>query len=375
MTHVVDFPGLGIECTVNEVAFSIGSFQVRWYGILIALGFLLGVGYAFWASKKMNVDSDRLFDAVLVGLVGAIVCARLYYCVFYDGDKYWSNPIKIFDIREGGLAIYGGIIGALVFGGLMAKLRKLKVAAVLDVTSLGFLIGQAIGRWGNFVNQEAFGTATDLPWGMVSDNTQAVVGSSPVHPCFLYESLLCVAGFVLLHFFNLYLRRYDGQTFLLYIVWYGACRFFIEGLRTDSLIIPGTSLRVSQVLAGACVVVGLILLFLLRHKTSLTGCGSRKVMEAVGLVEPVVDPELEKSTIFGDLPPEELDEIFPNRKKEKEAKEAELAETEEPAEAEEPAETEEPAGAGEEPEAPQEDAPQPAEEEDQEAPAQPEPKE
>ena len=182
MTHVVDFPGLGIECTVNEVAFSIGSFQVRWYGILIALGFLLGVGYAFWASKKMNVDSDRLFDAVLVGLVGAIVCARLYYCVFYDGDKYWSNPIKIFDIREGGLAIYGGIIGALVFGGLMAKLRKLKVAAVLDVTSLGFLIGQAIGRWGNFVNQEAFGTATGLPWGMVSDNTQAVVGSSPVHP-------------------------------------------------------------------------------------------------------------------------------------------------------------------------------------------------
>src|SRR5699024_4637130 len=115
-----------------------------------------------------------------------------------------------------------------------------------------------------------------------------------------------------------YLRRYDGQTFLLYIVWYGACRFFIEGLRTDSLIIPGTSLRVSQVLAGACVVVGLVLLFLLRHKTSLTGCGSRKVMEAVGLVEPVVDPELEKSTIFGDLPPEELDEIFPNRKKEKE---------------------------------------------------------
>ena len=204
---------------------------------------------------------------------------------------------------------------------------------------------------------------------MVSDNTQAVVGSSPVHPCFLYESLLCVAGFVLLHFFNLYLRRYDGQTFLLYIVWYGACRFFIEGLRTDSLIIPGTSLRVSQVLAGACVVVGLVLLFLLRHKTSLTGCGSRKVMEAVGLVEPVVDPELEKSTIFGDLPPEELDEIFPNRKKEKEANEAELAETEEPTE------TDEPAGAGEEPEAPQEDAPQPAENEDQEAPAQPEPKE
>lgn len=339
MTHVVEFPGLGIELTVNEVAFSIGSFQVRWYGILIALGFLLGVGYAFWASTKMNINSDRLIDAVLVGLVGAIVCARLYYCIFYDGDKYWNDPVKILDIREGGLAIYGGIIGALVFGGLMAKLRKLKVAAVLDVTSLGFLIGQAIGRWGNFVNQEAFGTGTDLPWGMVSDNTQAVVGSSPVHPCFLYESLLCVVGFVLLHFFNLYLRRYDGQTFLLYIVWYGACRFCIEGLRTDSLIIPGTGLRVSQVLAGLCVVVGLILLFVFRHKTSLTGCGSRAVMEGVGLVEAPVDPEAGHSTIFGDLPEEELDEIFPNRKQAKAAAEDESAEKEEGAqEGETPAE-------------------------------------
>lgn len=221
MTHVVQFPGLGIQLTVNEVAFSIGNFQVRWYGILIALGFLLGVLYAFSRCKAMGLDSDRLLDAVVVGLIGAIICARLYYCVFYDGDKYWKDPLKIFDIREGGLAIYGGLIGALVFGGLTAKLRKLKVPAVLDVVSLGFLIGQAIGRWGNFVNQEAFGTATNLPWGMLSDNTQAVVPQGPVHPCFLYESLLCAVGFVLLHFFNQYLRRFDGQTFLLYLVWYG----------------------------------------------------------------------------------------------------------------------------------------------------------
>ena len=237
--------------------------------------------------------------------------------MFYDGDKYWKDPLKIFDIREGGLAIYGGLIGALVFGGLTAKLRKLKVPAVLDVVSLGFLIGQAIGRWGNFVNQEAFGTATNLPWGMLSDNTQAVVPQGPVHPCFLYESLLCAVGFVLLHFFNQYLRRYDGQTFLLYLVWYGACRFLIEGLRTDSLIIPGTGLRVSQVLAGLCVAAGIVILIALRHKTSLTGCGSRRVMEAVGLAEAPVaqeSTEPETSTIFGDLSPKSCGRSSPGGK-------------------------------------------------------------
>lgn len=192
----------------------------------------------------------------------------------------------------------------------MAKLRKLKVTAVLDIAALGFLIGQCVGRWGNFINQEAFGSATELPWGMHSENTAAVVDGN-VHPCFLYESLLCLLGFVLLHFFTRRFRRYDGQTFLLYIVWYGACRFFIEGLRTDSLIIPGTSLRVSQVIAAACVVAGIVLLFLFRHRTSLTGCGDRRVMEAVGLVESTALPEDETpSTIFGDLPPEEIQEIF-----------------------------------------------------------------
>ena len=145
---------------------------------------------------------------------------------------------------------------------------------------------------------------------MHSENTAAVVDGN-VHPCFLYESLLCLLGFVLLHFFTRRFRRYDGQTFLLYIVWYGACRFFIEGLRTDSLIIPGTGLRVSQVIAAACVVTGIILLVLFRHRTSLTGCGDRRVMEAVGLVESTALPEDETpSTIFGDLPPEEIQEIF-----------------------------------------------------------------
>lgn len=298
MSHIVEFPKLGFSVTVNETAFSIGSFQVRWYGVIIAIGFLLAIIYASFSSKKMNIDMNRLTDAVIAGLIGSIVCARLYYVIFYPGTKYRDNPMEILKIHEGGLAIYGGIIGAMVFGGITAKIRKLRVPAVLDIASLGFLIGQCIGRWGNFVNQEAFGSATDLPWGMQSDNTALVVPNSPVHPCFLYESLLCLLGFVLLHIFTRKLRRYDGQTFLLYIVWYGACRFFIEGLRTDSLMLPFVDLRVSQVVAAACVLVGVILLFLFRHKTSLTGCGSKKVMEGVGLNNEEIPTDSGFSTIF-----------------------------------------------------------------------------
>ncbi len=300
MTHQVEFPGLGLEFTVHETAFTIGSFEVKWYGIIIAVGFLLAILYASRRAKKMNIDMDKLFDAVIAGLIGSIIFARLFYVVFYPGDKYWKNPMEILAIHSGGLAIYGGVMGALLFGGIVAKLRKLSVPAVFDLTALGFLIGQCIGRWGNFVNQEAFGTATELPWRMYSDNTLQVVGGS-AHPCFLYESILCLIGFILLHFFTKHHRRYDGQTFLLYIVWYGFCRFFIEGLRTDSLLIPVVGLRVSQVIAGASVVIGLLLLFLFRKKTCLTGCGSRRVMEAVGLL-----PEEDVgSTIFGDLPLEE----------------------------------------------------------------------
>lgn len=337
MTHHITFPHLGLEFTVNTVAFSIGGFSVYWYGIIIAVGFLLALVYASYSCKKMNIDVNRLFDVVIVGLIAGVIFARLFYVVFYPGDKYRENPMEIFQIHDGGLAIYGGLIGAVVFGGLMAKIRKMKVAAVLDIASLGFLIGQGIGRWGNFINQEAFGSATDLPWGMHSDNTALVVDGN-VHPCFLYESILCLLGFVLLHFFTRKLRRYDGQTFLLYIVWYGACRFFIEGLRTDSLIIPGTGLRVSQVIAAACVVAGIILLVVFRHKTSLTGCGDPHVMEAVGLVE-AAEPQPEEehiaSTIFGDLPEEEVREIFSDPLEEKTAKEAPQEKGEEPASQEE----------------------------------------
>ena len=301
--HTVQFPGLGLKFTVNPTAFSIGNFTIQWYGVIIAVGFLLAFLYVMASCKKFRMDQDRLIDAVIVGILGGIVGARLYYVLFYPGDQYLKNPISILYVWNGGLAIYGGVIGGLLCGALMARLRKLGIPAVLDLAVLGFLIGQTIGRWGNFVNQEAFGTQTDLPWGMLSERTQEVVSGGPVHPCFLYESLWCLLGFVLLHIFSRKFRRYDGQVFILYLIWYGIGRFFIEGLRTDSLITPFVNLRVSQLLAFVTVIAGVAMLLIFRGRTSLTGCGAPKVMALNGIRDEIPEEEQDDgvSTIFGDL--------------------------------------------------------------------------
>ena len=313
MVHQVQFPNLGLTFNVDPVAIRLGSFEIYWYGILIGIGFLLAVLYAFKSCDKMNISKDHLSDAVIGGLIGGVIGARLYYVAFYPGSKYLDNPVEIFAVHEGGLGIYGGIIGGLLVGALIAKWRKMSVMAVLDVACIGFFIGQSIGRWGNFVNQEAFGSATTLPWGMYSDVTaREVIGN--VHPCFLYESLLCLLGFILLHVFTRKFRQYDGQTFLLYIVWYGVSRFFIEGLRTDSLLLPGVDLRVSQVVAGASVVVAVILLVLgavFVKKLPLTGCGCPKAMERNGLEvenerEIKMDEEAE-STLFSGMSADEAE--------------------------------------------------------------------
>lgn len=295
MYHV-QFPGLGINVTLNPIAFRIGNHPIAWYGIIIATGFLLAFLYAMVSCKRFRIDQDRLVDVVMVGIIFGVIGARLYYVLFDASDQYIQNPISIFYIWNGGLGIYGGIIGGLLFGSIMAKIRKLNIPAVLDVASLGFLIGQSIGRWGNFVNQEAFGTATTLPWRMVSENTD-LVSSTGVHPCFLYESIWCLLGFILLHIFSRKFRRYDGQVFLLYILWYGIGRFFIEGLRTDSLITPIIPLRVSQVVAAAAVITSVILLIVLRNRTALTGCGSQKIMELNSIVDEVKPEEIDDSYV------------------------------------------------------------------------------
>ncbi len=257
----VSFPGLGLDFKINPVAFSICTYDVRWYGIIITCGMLLALAYAYFSAKRFNVEWDTLFDCVLVGIVTGIIGARLFF-VLFSLDKYINNPLDIFKIHEGGLAIYGGIIGGFIGGVIVAKVKKAKILPILDVAVLGFLIGQGIGRWGNFFNQEAFGTTTDLPWRMVSENT-GLVG---VHPCFLYESLWCLLGFVLIHFLSKKFQKYPGQVLYAYLVWYGFERMIVEGLRTDSLMLPFWGLRVSQVISALILIFGIIMLIVNRNK-------------------------------------------------------------------------------------------------------------
>lgn len=278
MTNLVQFPGLGLEFEVNRVAFSLGGLNVYWYGLIIAGGLLLALIFAFRYAVDFGIDADRLVDVILIGTVCAVICARAFYVAFspVPYESIWD----MINIRNGGIAIYGGVIGAAVFGGLACRWRKLPVLATFDLVSMGFLIGQGIGRWGNFVNQEAFGSNTSLPWGMISEGTRGyltywqselleqgvlVDPSMPVHPTFLYESLWCAVGFFALWAY-MKKRRFNGEIALLYVVWYGAGRFWIEGLRTDSLIIPGIGLRASQVIALASVLAGLALIVYGRKK-------------------------------------------------------------------------------------------------------------
>ena len=222
---------------------------------------MLALAFALRVLKNFGIKTDAFIDCVIAGFIFGIIGARLYYVIF-RWEYYSQNPSEILAIHNGGLAIYGGVIGGLTAGCITAKIKKVPVYAILDVAVMGFLIGQGIGRWGNFVNQEAFGTQTDLPWRMVSENTNGV----GVHPCFLYESVWCLLGFVLLYLFSRKYRKYDGQIFLLYLVWYGFERMIVEGLRTDSLYI--FDLRVSQILAGLTMIIGIVLLIVFRKCTS-----------------------------------------------------------------------------------------------------------
>ena len=271
MSFDVQFPGLGLEFTINRVALSIGGFNIYWYGVIIAAGMVLAMLFAFRNADDFGINSDRLIDVILVGAVMAIVCARIYYIVFapFKYESIW----QMIDIRQGGIAIYGGVIGAFVFGGLMAKIRRIPTLPLFDLVGICFLIGQGVGRWGNFVNQEAFGSNTTLPWGMYSEGTynyllsvQATLAAEgvtvdptqPVHPTFLYESIWCLVGVVLLAS-HIKKRRFNGELFLLYIIWYGLGRYWIEGLRTDALMVTST-LRTSQLVALVSVATAVVLL-------------------------------------------------------------------------------------------------------------------
>ena len=288
MTNVVSFPGLGLKFELNRVAFSVFGHNIYWYGIIIAAGFLLAVIYGLWRAPRFSMDPDVIVDAIFVVVPSAIIGARLYYVLFNPAVCLDANGsfslLRMIAFWDGGLAIYGGVIATMVSGLIFAKVRKVNFWSGMDITVYGLLIGQMIGRWGNFVNVEAYGGVTSLPWRMSSVSIanelwrdglikteaayQSVLdGTLGVHPTFLYESLWNLLGLILLILLAKKGRKFNGQMFLSYVIWYGLGRAAIEGLRTDSLYFFGTGIRTSQ-MVGVASAAAAIALFVYRLKTA-----------------------------------------------------------------------------------------------------------
>ena len=259
----------GLHLTLKLIAFTLpigGGWDIYWYGIIIALGFTLAIIYGIKNAPRFNVNVDRMLDVAIVTTPVAILCARAYYVIF-DGVKCNSiSDFFGFGSSNGfsGIAIYGGVIGAFACGALMCKIRKIKILDMFDLASVGFLIGQGIGRWGNFVNQEAYGSFTGSSWwGMESTRTIAEMGEGLVHPCFLYESVWCIIGFFVLNHLSKK-RQFSGEIALCYCVWYGFERSIVENLRTDSLMIG--NIRVSVLVSVIICISALVTLIVIRKK-------------------------------------------------------------------------------------------------------------
>lgn len=254
---LISFPMFGEDFVINPPAsFSIGSFTIYFYGVIIAVGFLLAVLYVNRVHDRLGMAMDDVYDLTIFAVPSAIVGARLYYVIF-NFSLYADDLLGIFRIRDGGLAIYGGVIGAVIALFLRARRKKIGIGKPLDVAAFGLLIGQCVGRWGNFFNREAYGYETDIfcRMGLTIPGGETIY----VHPTFLYESLWNLLGLIILHIICKKRRRYEGQFFILYVAWYGLGRTFIEGLRTDSLwLIPGV-IRVSQLLAAVTMVLAFAL--------------------------------------------------------------------------------------------------------------------
>ena len=289
MVNVVSFPGLGWEFELNRVAFTLFGKDIYWYGVIIAVGFLLAVSFCLrFMAHRFGADADKILDLLFFAVPAAIIGARAYYVIFYldqyiseEGKFLWGDAIAIWD---GGLAIYGGLIAAILTTVIYCIVRKQSFWNYTDTAAYGFLIGQLIGRWGNFVNVEAFGGVTDVAWRMCSPAIagylyyhadaidlevyhQIMDGTLGVHPTFFYESLWNLIGFFLLLLLAKKGRKFDGQIFLSYVAWYGVGRAIIEGLRTDSLYFFNTGLRTSQ-LVGIISAVVAIVLMIVRAKTA-----------------------------------------------------------------------------------------------------------
>lgn len=280
----VAFGGIDRTFDVSSVfcEFHIGSefVQIRWYGVIIALGFTLAALFGGRIAYTWRINLSKMVDVLIYGSLGGIIGARAYYVIF-EWDYYREHLDEIIAIWNGGLAIYGGIIGGIIAGYITCRVLKLNFLNLLDLVGMSLLIGQGIGRWGNYANQEAFGTFTKGNYGMMSDKVVAYISCNPsefglegvsdvaahieennlfVHPTFFYEFASCMVGFLVLYLILKKFRKFSGQLFLCYGIWYGTERAIVEGLRTDSLYIGNTDLRVSQVLSVAIAAVCLVIL-------------------------------------------------------------------------------------------------------------------
>ncbi|MDD2533394.1 MAG: prolipoprotein diacylglyceryl transferase [Eubacteriales bacterium] len=270
----VDFPGLGIQnLPVNRVAFEVFHIPVYWYGLLIASSIILSLLLAMRHADRFGLKADDVMDVFIFIIPAMIISARAYYVIFNWG-YYSQDWMRVFNTREGGMAFYGGVIGALLTAIIVLRVKKINIALFVDFLIVYVPLAQAIGRWGNFFNQEAFGINTKLPWGMISQSTTtyllSVPGTDPflpVHPTFFYEFVANLVIFIVL----IQIRRnrqFDYQVFLSYLLTYGVVRFFVEGIRTDALMLGQTTIRVSQVLSAVMVVASAVLLLVLSLRTA-----------------------------------------------------------------------------------------------------------
>ena len=281
MTTSISFPHLGITLKNVGHSISVFGFEIAYYGIIIGLGVIAGILMAAHEAKRTGQDPETYYDLAIYAVIFSIIGARIYYVIF-SWDKYKDHLLSIFNIREGGLAIYGGVIAAVIVVLVFARVKKLSFWKLTDTAVLGLVLGQIIGRWGNFFNREAFGDYTDglfamrLPLDAVrsSDVTEKLmehlevidgISYIQVHPTFLYESLWNLGVLLLLLWWRKH-KKFEGEVFLMYLFGYGVGRFWIEGLRTDQLLLPGIGLPVSQLLAAVLVVVSASLIIVTRNR-------------------------------------------------------------------------------------------------------------